>query len=154
MAARFSFIAHPTSLLICKNRKTEGDFLAKFAGESLPAELVSKFFCVRDLFCPCGEVCGERSAKFRFLLFPSFRKNIEISPQISPRATATNRENSTQGQGEDFPTQYLDSKRQGTIWAAQFRNQHFESFYIMQCISEGSSLLGHTFLWLHCGSTI
>jgi hypothetical protein len=42
-------------------------------------------------------------------LFPSFRKIIEISPQISPRATATNRENSTQG--EDFPTQYLQASR-------------------------------------------
>ena len=107
VAARFSFIAHPTSLLICKNRKT-GDS-GEVCRRKFARGVGLKVFSVRDLFCPCGEVCGERSAKFRFLLFPSFRKIIEISPQISPRATATNRENSTQG--EDFPTQYLQASR-------------------------------------------
>jgi len=86
--------------------------------------------------------------KISFPFVSLFRKIIEISPQISPRATATNRENSTQG--DDFPAQYLYSKRQDKIWAAKFRNQHFESFWC-NAIQKGLlslSFLGHAFLWL------
>ena len=75
VAARFSFIAHPTSLLICKNRKTGGIFWRSLPAKVCPRSWSQSFFSVRDLFCPCGEVCGERSAKFRFLLFPSLEKS-------------------------------------------------------------------------------